>query len=176
MTDHNPPGWDAGPRPRGALHAVVVALRAIAALALFVMAALTFIDVTGRYFGAPIFGAAEMIQYLLAITVFAGLGLASVSGSHIAVDIFDGWLTRHVPLARRILLTGCNLTAFGLIVWQLGRLGIEGIRHGRRSIVLEWPEGWLILALAVLAAAAFLLELTGWREARDPTDTPEEIV
>lgn len=176
MTEPTHARPDPASAPPGILHAVVVVLRAIAAIALFLMAALTFVDVVGRYFNAPIFGAAEMIQYLLALTVFAGMGLACVSGSHIAVDIFDNWLKRRVPAARRLLLWTCNAMAFGLIVWQIGRLGIEGIRHNRRSIVLEWPEGWLILALAILAAAALVLELAGWREARDPIDTQEEVI
>jgi TRAP-type C4-dicarboxylate transport system permease small subunit len=162
--------------PNGVMHVLVVVLRTISATALFMMAALTFVDVVGRYFNAPIFGAAEMVQYLLALTVFAGLGLASVSNSHVTVDIFDGWLMRRVPVARRVLLWTCNVIAFGLIAWQLGRLGIAGIRHDRRSIVLEWPEAWLIVLLAILASVALVLELAGWREAPDPIDTQEEVI
>ena len=56
---------------------------------LFLMMGITFVDVLGRYvFNAPIFGAAEMIQFLLAVTVFSGLVLASLQDSHIAVTIF----------------------------------------------------------------------------------------
>lgn len=176
--DHDPATAPPPDPSRGAgwPHLLVVLLRIVAGVSLFVMAVLTFVDVVGRYFHMPVFGAAEMIQYLLALTVFAGMGLACVSGSHIAVDILDPWLRRRVPRAQRALIWVCNTAAFVLIVWQIGRLGIEGIRSGRRSIVLEWPEGWLIAVLAILAFGALILDLIHHREARDPDETPEEVI
>ena len=59
---------------RSAEHWPLEILKWIVSLLLFLMMAITFVDVIGRYlFNAPIFGAAEMIQFLLAGTVFSGL-------------------------------------------------------------------------------------------------------
>ncbi|MFV0384942.1 TRAP transporter small permease [Paracoccus sp. (in: a-proteobacteria)] len=151
---------------------LIVPLRLIAAASMFVMAALTFVDVVGRYFSAPVFGAAEMIQFLLAITIFAGLGLATVSGAHISVDILEPWFRHRLSRPHRILLWACNCAAGVLIAWQILRLGWHGVETGRRSIVLEWPEGWLILCCGVLAAVALILDLAGIRDEGDPGDTP----
>ena len=50
------------------------ALGVIAVTALFAMMALTFVDVIGRYgFHHSIFGAAEIIEVLMIVAVFAGL-------------------------------------------------------------------------------------------------------
>lgn len=165
------PSW----RPRWAVM-LVTALRWIAAIALFVMAALTFVDVVGRYFNAPVFGAAEMIQFLLAITVFAGLGLATVSGAHISVDIFEPWLDRKARLLHRGLLWVCNTLAGVLIAWQIVSIGWHGVQNGRRSIVLEWPEGWLLLFCGLLAAAALILDLARFRVDRPSDHSPEDVV
>ena len=56
---------------------VIRLIRWMACLTLAIMAALTFIDVLGRYLlNKPVFGAAEMIQFLLAGTVCrSGSGL-----------------------------------------------------------------------------------------------------
>lgn len=145
-------------------------LKLIAATAMFLMAALTFVDVVGRYFNAPIFGAAEMIQFLLAITVFAGLGLATVSGAHISVDILEPRLKRRIPVLHILFLRGCNILAGTLIAWQMLRIGWHGIESGRLSIVLEWPEGWFILACGMLAAVALILDLGGIRAPDAGTD------
>ena len=83
-------------------------LRGITALFLFAMMAVTFADVVGRYlFSAPIYGAAEIIQVMLAITIFSAMGLVSHNDQHIAVDVFDARSspfttpTRDAPLSRR---------------------------------------------------------------------------
>lgn len=155
----------------------IKALRLIAGSALLVMAVLTFVDVVGRYFSAPVFGAAEMIQFLLAITIFAGLGLATVSGAHISVDILEPWLKRRLRGVHGLVLWLCNMLAAVLIACQILRIGWQGISSGRRSIVLEWPEGWVILFCGLLALVALILDVARVRlddaGSRPPQGRPE---
>lgn len=165
----------AGAQPAWALWLIRL-LKLIAATSLFLMAVLTFVDVVGRYFNSPIFGAAEMIQFLLAITVFSGFGLATVAGSHISVDILEPWMKRRFPLFRRALMWVCNTTAGVLIAWQILRIGWHGIESGRRSIVLEWPEGWFILLCGLMAGAALILDLARIRSFEPDMEHPEEQI
>ncbi len=165
------------PAAGGWQHILVIVLRWFAAAALFLMMVITFVDVVGRFFNAPIFGSAEMVQYLLAIVVFSGLGLATVAGSNIRVDILDAFLDRRLgDRVRSRILWAFHVTGIGLIAWQLMEIAVEGIRSGRRSIVLEWPEGWFILLGAAFVVIALILEVTGYREPRDPSDTQEETI
>ena len=77
-----------------------------AAALIFIMMMLTFADVVGRYlFTAPIFGAAEMIQFLLAMTIFGGLCLVNARDEHITVELFEIQLDRWMsPVLRRIII------------------------------------------------------------------------
>ena len=61
-------------------------LLSISAFVMFVMMALTFIDVLGRYiFAAPLPGAFEMIQFLMPFLIFAVLPILTKEDSHITV-------------------------------------------------------------------------------------------
>lgn len=79
-------------------------LRLTAAACLFLMMLLSVIDVIGRYFMRPLFGATEMIQLLLAITIFAAIGLTSLARGHVTVDILEPIIDRFAARPRRRLV------------------------------------------------------------------------
>ena len=63
------------------------------------MMPLTCVDVIGRYFFvAPIFGAFELTEMMLAALIFAGLPLVTLRNEHVTVDVLDpitpDWLFR----------------------------------------------------------------------------------
>lgn len=79
-----------------------------AALMIFAMMIVTIVDVTGRYgFSSPLLGGFEITETLLALTIFAGLPLASKVDAHITVDLLTVWLSAR---GRRIQLLGSDLT------------------------------------------------------------------
>lgn len=141
--------------------AVLRLMRGLSALGMFLMMAITFLDVVGRYFMRPIFGAPEMIQFLLAFTIFAAMGLASASRDHITVDMFAGWLSRSFGRAYDLFLQVVSLLGFCMIAWQLGRLAVEAQVRNSVTIVLEWPLLWVLGPVAVLATLAVWIELAG---------------
>lgn len=70
-------------------------LAVIAASALFIVMALTFVDVIGRYgFHRSIFGTAEIVEYLMIFTIFSALAFVTATNDHITVTMFDGWIER----------------------------------------------------------------------------------
>ncbi len=90
MTDHDVPGADKGARQSNWLF---FALKLLAAVMIFAMAALTFLDVVGRYvFAAPIQGTFEIVGLLLGVVPFAALPLVTHSRAHITVDLFDSFI------------------------------------------------------------------------------------
>lgn len=135
--------------------------RILSAISMFLMMALTFLDVIGRYFMRPIFGAPEMIQFLLAFTIFAAMGQASAHGDHIVVDIFVGRLKRGFGRAYWVFLRVVQLLGFSMIAWQLAKLAITAFTRSRVTIVLEWPMFWVLGPVAVLAVIALWVELAG---------------
>ena len=135
-------------------------LEAIVAVALVAMMSLTCIDVVGRYaFGKPIYGSAEMTQFLLGFLVFAALGLVSYRDAHIAIDVPGRWIARRIPRTHRLLTGLPSVVGLGLVTYELQRQAGQASGNARRTIVLEWPLDTLLWACAALCLIATLLQL-----------------
>ncbi|MGI9486438.1 MAG: TRAP transporter small permease [Geminicoccaceae bacterium] len=137
-------------------------MKLASAALLFMMMILTFVDVVGRYvFTAPVFGAAEMIQFLLAMTIFAGLALVNASDDHISVDLFDRPLSRLFPKLRPLLIQLFSLIAMIIIAYQLTEFAIEAQQNDRITVVLEWPLAVVAFAIAGLSCLSLLAQILG---------------
>ncbi|MEL6963463.1 MAG: TRAP transporter small permease [Pseudomonadota bacterium] len=137
-------------------------MRLASAALLLAMMILTFVDVVGRYvFTAPVFGAAEMIQFLLAMTIFAGLALVNASDDHISVDLFDRPLSRLLPRLRPVLIQLFSLIAMIIIAFQLTEFAIEAQQNGRITVVLEWPLAAVAFAIAGLSCLSLVAQILG---------------
>lgn len=140
--------------------ASVLFLEWLTALLLLTMMLVTFADVVGRYlFSAPIFGAAEMVQFLLAATVFSALGVVSARNGHIAVELFGPALAAVAPRVQRFIVSGTSAAGLSLIGSRLWANGFEALHSGRVTIVLEWPIAVIALPSAVLCFLAAALQL-----------------
>ena len=70
-------------------------LGVVAAIDLFAMMMLTFIDVTGRKltgtvaFAKPVYGAYEITELLMGVLIFSALPLVTAREGHVTIDIFD---------------------------------------------------------------------------------------
>ncbi|MEO0664650.1 MAG: TRAP transporter small permease [Pseudomonadota bacterium] len=141
---------------------ILGALEWVTALLLFTMMMLTFIDVVGRYvFTAPVFGAAEMIQFLLAITIFAGLGLVNASDDHIVVELFEPALKRRMGAVHRYIVQIFSVGAMAFITWELYEFALEAHHLEKITIVLEWPLVWVAGSVSFLSAVSLVAQLLG---------------
>jgi TRAP-type C4-dicarboxylate transport system permease small subunit len=132
------------------------------ALLMFVMMMLTFADVIGRYiFTAPIFGAAEMIQFLLAMTIFAGLCLVNARDEHITVELFEAPLDRMFPVARRIIVQVFSVGIMAVIAYQLYQFALDAQRVGSKTVVLEWSFATVAFTVAGLSVISLIAQILG---------------
>lgn len=146
----------------GTLARLLPAMKFMSAALLFLMMLLTFFDVVGRYvFSAPIFGAAEMIQFLLAMTIFAGLGLVNAYDEHIAVELFEGPLQARLPRLRPVMIQLFSLVGMTVIAWQLAVFAGEAAQNNRITVVLEWPLAYLAGIIAGLSALSLVAQILG---------------
>lgn len=131
------------------------------AASLLAMMILTFVDVVGRYaFRAPIFGSSEMISYLLAVTVFAGLAVVTGERNHVTIALFEGWRAdRLAGTVRRMFAQGFCCAAMAALAVELFRHAGRMIADRTSTIVLEWSLWPLVAAMAAMAATGFLLAL-----------------
>lgn len=154
----------------GALSLLLPAMKFMSAALLFAMMVLTFVDVVGRYvFSAPIFGAAEMIQFLLAMTIFAGLGLVNAYDEHIAVELLEGPLQAMMPKLRPFLIQLFSLIGMAVIAWQLAVFAEESAVNNRITVVLEWPLAYLAAIIASLSALSLVAQILGLIDRPKPT-------
>ncbi|MEQ9811969.1 MAG: TRAP transporter small permease [Azospirillaceae bacterium] len=138
-------------------------LLAVATALLSAMMVLTAVDVFMRYvMAAPIFGASEMIQFMLAIVILAGLALVSRDNEHIVVSLFEAPLRRRFGRLYDGVVAFFNLAGSVLLtVLLVDHAGLVGL-FDQRSIVLGWPLATLAYVLAGLAAIASFMAVRAW--------------
>lgn len=148
----------------------------VAAVLIFIMMILTFADVVGRYvFTAPIFGAAEMIQFLLAMSIFSGLCLVNAHDEHITVELFDVQLDRFIfPPLRRVIIQLFSVGMMAVIAYQLYRFALDAERTNTKTVVLEWPFAVVSFTVAGLSVVSLVMQILGLMLPTEPTHHPED--
>ena len=135
-------------------------LKAIMAIFLFVMMALTAADVIGRYvLNAPISGAFEIVQYLMAIVVFAALPVTTASDSHLSVSLIPTTLGGPIGRAHRIFIRLVSALALLVIAWRMASQAQILAGSQQVSGYLELPLAPIAATMAAFASLAFLIIL-----------------
>jgi TRAP-type transport system small permease protein len=137
----------------------------IAGCAVVAMMLVTVMDVVGRYFfNAPLGGASEATELLLALIVFAGISLAAVSGEHIRIDILEHLLSTQVLRWQAVFGSIASATVLILLTWRLWLRGNELARFNDDSSHLHVPLAPLAWFMAVSCAVAAVVFLAiAWR-------------
>ena len=100
------------------------ALMAIVGITIFLMMAITFVDVIGRYgFNAPIPGGFELIQYLMPLSIFSGLPIITRRRTHIIVSILDGVFRGRIGEVRRLVVDLGSLAVVAFIAERMCSCG-----------------------------------------------------
>jgi TRAP-type C4-dicarboxylate transport system permease small subunit len=142
-------------------------LALIAGTALLVMMVLTFVDVIGRYgFHRSIFGTAEIVEYLMIFTIFAGLAFVTATNDHITITMFDGWIERWLPNVRRWAVVLFSMGCYGLIAWHLLVHGYDLWASAKRSAVLDLPLWIMAGAAGALSAVGLVLIILATAKSR----------
>ncbi len=155
MTTGTTPHW-AG----GSLRRLRIGIAALCAVILMSMMGLTVADVLGRYLrNAPVAGATEVTELLLAAVIFIGLPAASLDGDHIAVDLLTDRFRR---TAKRLLAAAVSLfsgVVLGVIAWRLWAIGDQIAGYGGITPTLKLPIAPLGYFLAVLTGLAAVITI-----------------
>lgn len=140
--------------------AVFGSLQIILASSVLLMMGLTFVDVLGRYlFTAPISGAFEMTQFLLAITVFAALPLVTWREGHIVVSLFEVKKQGLLRTAQRVTIMIVSGVSLGLVALFLWREAVTLDQSGQVTGFLQWPFAPLVFAMCGFTVVAVGLQI-----------------
>jgi len=121
---------------------------------------LTFADVMGRrLFNAPVFGAHDITEHLMAVIVFSGLPLLTAHRGHLSIDLLDTWLLRP---QWRLWHYGVNVLIAGvlaLMAYQFGVSVVEAHEINEVSQALGIPRSWMYayMSLTSLLASGFAI-------------------
>jgi TRAP-type transport system small permease protein len=159
------------------LHLLTRVLSGIAAFCLFAMMALTFADVLGRYvFNAPINGAFEIVEFLLALVIFSGLPLVTLDDAHINVSIFDKLFQPHALRVKKLVLSLGSAAAVAFIADRMWHQAVDMVVSQTISGVLEVSLAPVVFAMAALAAVTCVVEIVlaveHWRAGAPPPAGP----
>ena len=92
----------------------------LVAIALFLMMALTCLDVVGRYIiNRPVPGAAELVQYMMVTAVFLALPVVTFRREHISISLIDSLLGPHARKIQRSLIGLASAIVFGYLCVRL---------------------------------------------------------
>ena len=135
-----------------------LALKTIMAIVMFMMMAITAVDVAGRYlFNAPISGGFEIVQYLMAFVVFAALPLTTASNGHLSVSLVEGRLRGGMKRLHKVYVLLLSLAGLLVLAVRMATQG-ELLSQSRQvSGYLALPLAPIAWALTVFAALAVFI-------------------
>lgn len=164
MSEHDTPGAEDGARQSNWLF---FALKLLAAVMIFAMAALTFLDVIGRYvFAAPIQGTFEIVGLLLGVVTFAALPLVTQSRAHITVDLFDSFFRGKFRWVQQFLVLIASTVVVAFFSERLISAGIDEAAANYVTEDLGISRAPLLYGLAGLSGiTAILLLVMIWQMA-----------
>lgn len=135
-------------------------LTGIAATFMGSIAAVTIVDVTGRYvFSSPVRGGVEIIEFLLGLLIFSALPLVIVKNAHITVELFDGFMSEGFKRVREVIVLLGNAGVMAFITSRMWFTALEMVEFDEISLHLQVPTAPLLFALAGLSAMSVLTQL-----------------
>lgn len=123
----------------------------LGAVGLLVALGVTAADVVGRAFGAPLYGARDIVSMSGVFVVFGGMAHAHRRGSHVAVDLLQRTFSDRMNRVLDVVAHWSGAVVFGLIGWQL----YEGIALARMlsssTNLLYLPRAPFLMTMTALA-------------------------
>jgi TRAP-type C4-dicarboxylate transport system permease small subunit len=133
-------------------HRFDVLLGWLSAAPLALILLLTFADVLMRYlFAMPVRGSSEMIQFAMALTIFAALPVVTRQREHITVGIASDLVRGQLRTIKLLVCDGISLIALGLMTWRLGIQAFEYIDSKSATIVLRLELAPLAFVMCIFS-------------------------
>lgn len=135
-------------------------LGAIAALLLFGMMVLTFVDVMMRYvFNAPIGASFEITELALGLLIFAALPLVSLKDEHVAIDLIDMIVPAGVIRFMQRVVNLIVAICLGVLAWRLWDTAARFASYGDTTATAQIPIAPFYYVMAVLSVVTALVVL-----------------
>jgi TRAP-type C4-dicarboxylate transport system permease small subunit len=141
--------------------ALQTGLSVTSAAVLFLMMAITAVDVTGRYLlNKPLPGGFEITELLLAALIYCGLPLVSWRREHIVIDTFDRFFAPRLKRALDIVaevICAATLSGVGYLLFVRA---VRVAEYGDTTTVLKLPLAPIAYLMGVMIVVAALIHLS----------------
>lgn len=129
----------------------------VAGVTLTLVMGITVADVILRIFGRPIVGAFELVAFFGAIVIGFSIPFTSWVRGHIFVDFlvmkFSGGVRKGIHVFTRLL----GLGLFGLVGWNLMKMGADLHRSGEVSPTLHVPFYPVVYGIGIVCLIQVLV-------------------
>jgi len=145
---------------RGAVDRLINLSAALGALALVVIMAIVVVDVVGRYFGSPLYGAQDLQQMTAVFIVFGGMAYCDRQGRHIAVDLLESLFPPRINLVLTVVGNLFGAVTFALIAWYIWEASKMSTMLNMATNILQLPRApfqYAIVAFSALTSVAMVL-------------------
>ncbi|MDW3182765.1 TRAP transporter small permease [Roseobacter sp.] len=137
-----------------------IVIACICAVCLIAMMCLTVADVLGRYImNAPVPGAAELTELLLAAVVFLGLPAASIDNDHIAVDVLTSRFSETRARLLEIVISFVSASVLTVVGWRIWIVGQQIAGYSGTTPTLKMPLAPVAYGSAILCVIAAMVTL-----------------
>jgi TRAP-type C4-dicarboxylate transport system permease small subunit len=123
------------------------------------MMAITCVDVVGRYFfNAPLQGALEITELMLAATIFSALPLVTLREEHVVIDLLDSFMSEWMLRAQHVFACLVGAFALAVLTWRLWERGVQ-LQTGETTVVLRIPVAPFAYGMSMLVAVNIVILL-----------------
>ncbi|MDP7060702.1 MAG: TRAP transporter small permease [Candidatus Marinimicrobia bacterium] len=130
----------------------------LAALVLMLLMIITFIDVLGRYlFSAPLPGAFELTEIMMAMLIFAGLPLVSRTNQHVTVNLIVGILSPIILHFQRLITQAIMAVVLAVMAWRMWIKAEEMLEQGDETAYLLLPIAPVAFFMTLMMAVSALI-------------------
>lgn len=152
-------------------------LTLVSAVSLAAIAVLMVGDVIGRYlFNRPVPGAAEVIELLMAVSVFSAMPLTTATREHIELDYMELYLPPSKRYILRAVISLLSAAILGCLAWRVALTGITIMDYGDTTAFLKIPIAPVaFFVCAMLAASAIVLVSFAWAALTKHSEQPVEF-
>jgi len=134
------------------------ALGLLAASVLMLLMIITFIDVLGRYlFSAPLPGAFELTEIMMAMLIFAGLPLVSRANQHVSVNLIVGILSPKILHLQRLITQAIMAVVLAVMAWRMWIKAAEMLEQGDETAYLLLPIAPVAFFMTLMMAFSTLI-------------------
>ncbi len=136
------------------MHRVEQVFLTLAALILVAMAAITFLDVIGRYFfNHPLGGAFELVAIGMALMIFAALPEVTARNDHITVSLMN-FLPATAQAVLRIVMAVVTALALCVLAWRFFDHAARLASYGDYAMYTGIPYAPVAAFMAVASGVA----------------------